>query len=81
MVVFAVLVAVQWDPGLADFLFWLTATWMALARYVEIGRIDKEPRRLPPKAIRDWCRYSIMSLLFAGLLYALARFIAHKGLI
>lgn len=79
--VFAVLIAVRWDPGLADFLFLLIAMWMALIRYVEIGPIGKETQQIRPKALREWRRYSIKLLLASGFLYALARIVATQRLI
>jgi hypothetical protein len=81
LIVFAVLVASRWDPGLADFLFWLTAIWMVLIRYIEIGHIGKETQHIQPKALREWRRYSIKLLLATGFLYTLARIVANLGLI
>lgn len=81
LLVFAVLIAVRWDPDLADFLFWLVAFWIILVRYVEIENLDKKTPHIKPKAIREWCRYSIRLLLAAGLLYTLARIVAHLALI
>lgn len=81
LIVFAVLVGSRWDPGLADFLFWLIAIWMVLIRYVEIWHFGTETQLVHPKPIRQWHRYSVRVLLVAGLLYALARIVAHRGLI
>jgi hypothetical protein len=81
LIVFAVLVAVSWDPGLADFLFWLIAIWMVFVRYVEILHAGKETQHVQPKALRGWRRYSIKLLLAAGFLYALAKMVANLHLI
>jgi len=81
LLVFAVLIVVRWDPGLADFLFWLTAIWAVLVRYVEIEHLDKKTEHIKPKALREWRGYSVKLLLAAGLLYALARIVAHQVLI
>ncbi|MGB8959436.1 MAG: hypothetical protein WCC00_10570 [Candidatus Aminicenantales bacterium] len=78
LVIFAVLVAVSWDPGLADFIFWLIAIWMVFIRYVEIGHVGKEPQHIHPKAVREWRLYSVKLLLAAGFLYALARIVAAR---
>jgi hypothetical protein len=80
LVVFAVLVAVSWDPGLADFLFWLIAVWMVFVRYVETEHAGKETQHIQPKTFREWRRYSIKLLLAAGFLYALARIVANLRL-
>lgn len=79
--VFAVLVVLRWDPGLADFLFWLTTIWMIFIRYVEIGPIGKETQHIQPKALREWRRYCIILLLAAGFLYALARMVVNLHLV
>jgi hypothetical protein len=81
LLVFAVLIVVRWDPGLADFLFWLTAIWMVFVRYVEIEHLDKKTEHIKPKALREWRRYSIKLLLAAGFLYALAKIVANLRLI
>ena len=81
LIVLAVLIAVRWDPGLADFLFWLTAIWMVFIRYVEIGPIGKETQHIQPKALREWRRYCIILLLAAGFLYALARMVVNLHLV
>jgi hypothetical protein len=81
LLLFAVLIAVRWDPGLADFLFWLTAIWIVLIRYVEIENLDKKTPHIKPKALREWRRYSIKLLLAAGFLYTLAIIVANLGLI
>ena len=81
LVVFAVLIAVRWDPGLTDFLFWLIAMWMVLIRYVEIGPSGKETQHIRPKALREWHRYSIKLLLASGFLYVLARIVVNLRLI
>jgi hypothetical protein len=80
LIVFAVLIAVRWDPGLADFLFWLAAIWIVLVRYIEIEHLDKKTEHIKPKALREWRRYSIKLLLAAGFLYTLARIIANLRL-
>ena len=77
LIVCAVLVAVSWDPGLADFLFWLTAIWMVFVRYVEIEHLDKKAEHIKPKTLGEWRRYSIRLLVAAGFLYALARIVAN----
>jgi hypothetical protein len=81
LIVFAVLIALRWDPGLADFLFWLVAIWIVLLRYVEIEGLDKKTPHSRTKMLGDWLRYSIKLLLAAGFLYALARIVANLGLI
>lgn len=81
LIVFAVLVAVSWDPGLADFLFWLIAIWMVFVRYVEIEHAGKETQHIQPKTLREWRRYSIKLLLAAGFLYLLAKILTHQDLI
>ena len=81
LLVFAILIAVRWDPGLADFLFWLTVIWAVLVRSVEIENLDKKTPHIKPKALREWRHYSIKLLLAAGFLYALARIIASLRLI
>ena len=79
LIILAVLIASRWDPGLADFLFWLVAIWMVLIRYVEIEHIGKEPQHIHPKvAVREWRLYSVKLLLAAGFLYALARIAAAR---
>lgn len=81
LIALAVLVASRWDPGLAAFLFWLIAFWIVLIRYVEIEHIGKETPHIRPKALREWHRFSLKLLLGAGLLYTLARIVAHRRLI
>jgi hypothetical protein len=79
LLIFAVLIVVRWDPGFADFLFWLTAIWIVLVRYVEIEHIDKKTQHIKLKALREWRRFTIKLLLAAGLLFTLARIVAHRG--
>jgi hypothetical protein len=79
LLILAVLIVVRWDPGLADFLYWLTAIWIVFVRYVEIEHIDKKTPSIKPKALREWRRYSLKLLLAAGLLYTLARIIVNLG--
>jgi hypothetical protein len=81
LIVFAVLVALRWDPGFADLIFWLVAIWMVLVRYVEMEHIGKETQHIRPNALREWRRYSIKLLLAAGFLYGLARIVADLVLI
>ena len=73
LAVFAVLVAVRWDPGLADFLFWLTAIWIVLVRYMESSSSDGEFLQLSRTALRKWLRFSAILVMAAAILYALAR--------
>ncbi len=81
LVVFGLLVAVRWDHGLPDFLFWLTVIWSVLVRFVEIEDFGEatQPNRI--KARRAWWGYSVKLSLAAGFLYTLARVVAHFELI
>jgi len=72
LIVFAVLIAVRWDPGLADFLFWLAAIWIVLVRYVECGCSSGEFLRPTRPALWTWRRFSVILLIAAASLYALA---------
>ena len=67
MVVLAVLVAVRWDPGLADFLFWLTAIWIVLVRYMESSSSDGESLQLSRPALRKWLRFSAILVIAASI--------------
>jgi len=79
LVVLAVLVAVRWDPGLADFLFWLTTIWIVLVRYMESSSSDGEFLQLSRPALRKWLHFSAILVIAAASLYALARIAASLG--
>ena len=64
LIVFAALVALRGDPGLADLLFWLIAVWMVTIRFAEIVHVGKEARQTRPKELRKWQRYSVKSPKF-----------------
>jgi hypothetical protein len=72
----AVLIAIRWDPGLADFLFWLTAIWIVLVRYMGSGASNGEFLPLSRPALRNWLRFSAILGIVAASLYALARIVA-----
>ena len=79
LVVLAVLVAVRWDPGLADFLFWLAAVWIVLVRYMRSGSPDGPFQQPGRPAHRKWLRFSAILVIAAASLYALARIAASLG--
>ena len=81
LIVFGILVAVRWDPGLSDFLFWLTAIWTVLVRFVDIERFGEKTQHIRAKARRAWLCYSVKLMLAAGFLYSLAKVVAHLSLI
>jgi len=76
LVVFAVLIAVRWDPGLADFLFWLTGIWIVLVRCMESSSSDGEFLQPSRPALRKWLHFSAILVIAAASLYALARIAA-----
>lgn len=76
LVVLAGLVAVRWDLGLADFLFWLTTIWIVLVRYMESSSLDGQFQQLSRPALRKWLRFSAILVVAAASLYALARIAA-----
>jgi len=76
LIVFAALIALRWDPGLADFLFWLTTTWIVLVRYMESSSLDGQFQQLSRPALRKWLRFSAILVIAAASLYALARIAA-----
>jgi hypothetical protein len=76
LIVFAVLIAVRWDHGMADFLFWLTAIWISLVRYVESSCSGGEFLRPSRPALRKWRRFCVILVMAAVFLYALARIAA-----
>jgi hypothetical protein len=78
LIVFSVLVAVGWDPGLADFLFWLTVIWIVLARYVESGGSSGEFPQQSRPALRAWRRFSVILIAIGAVLYALAKMAAAR---
>jgi phosphoglycerol transferase MdoB-like AlkP superfamily enzyme len=75
---FGLLVAARWDPGLSDFLFWLTAIWIVLVRFVDMEHSGEQTQQIRAKARRAWLFFSVKSLLAAGLLYFLAKVLAHS---
>lgn len=72
LIVLAVLIAVRWDPGLAVFLFWLTAIWIALVRYVESSCSAGGFLQPSRPALRKWRRFCGILAIAAIFLYALA---------
>ncbi len=76
LAVLAVLVAVRWDPGLADFLFWLAAIWIALVRYMISSSSEGQFQQPSRPALRKWLLFSAIILMAAASLYALARMAA-----
>jgi len=76
LVVLAVLVAVRWDPGLADFLFWLTAVWIVLVRYMKSSSSDGQFQQPSRPALRKWLLFSAILVIAAASLYTLARIVA-----
>jgi hypothetical protein len=67
---------VRWDHGMADFLFWLTAIWISLVRYVESSCSGGEFLQPSRPALRKWLRFSAILVIAAVFLYALARIAA-----
>ncbi|OGD13051.1 MAG: hypothetical protein A2W20_02635 [Candidatus Aminicenantes bacterium RBG_16_66_30] len=79
LILSAVLIATRRAPGLADFIFWLAAIWIVIVRYVECGCSSGEFLRPTRPALRTWRRFSVILLIAAASLYALARIAASLG--
>jgi hypothetical protein len=79
LIVFAVLIALRWDPGLADFLFWLTTVWIVLFRYMESSSSDGRFQQLSRLALRKWLLFSAILVIATASLYTLARIAASMG--
>lgn len=73
LILSAIFIATQLAPGLADFIFWLTAIWIILVRYVEFSNILGKTPHPGKSALRKWQHFSIILMMAAGVLYALAR--------
>jgi len=76
LIVLAVLITVRWDHGLADFLFWLTAIWISLVRYVESSCSGGEFLQPSRPALRKWRRFCVILVMAAVFLFALAKIAA-----
>jgi hypothetical protein len=72
----AVLVGTRRAPGLADFMFWLGAIWIIVARYVESGCSSGEFSEPSRAELRQWGRFSGILVMAAASLYALAKIVA-----
>jgi hypothetical protein len=73
LVLCAVLLAARQLHGLADFLFWLTAGWIVLIRYVEAGCSGEDFLCPGLAARRKWRRFAVLSAAGAAALYAAAK--------
>lgn len=77
----AVFIAMGKNPGLADLIYWLIAVTIVLVRFVDIKFLKGETLDSKPATLKDWRRYSVRLLLAAGLLYFIAKILAHLDLI
>jgi hypothetical protein len=75
----AVAVALGRLPGLADFLFWLGAVWIALVRYVEYSVSSGEGLKPNRLGFRQWRRFSGILVMASLGIYALARIAGPGG--
>jgi len=77
----AVFVAQRKAPILADITFLLFTIGLILIRFIDIRFLHGETMDNHPATLKHWLRYSIMVLIAGGLLYSLAKIIAHLKLI
>lgn len=77
----AIFIAQGKAPGLADTIFLLITLGLILARYVDIRYLKGETADNQPATLKHWRRYSVIVLVVAGFLYALARIVANLDLI
>jgi hypothetical protein len=71
LVLFAVIIATGRDSTLVHFLYWLTAVWIVLVRYVEAGAASGESMMPNRPATRQWARFSAILGAAAVSLYVL----------
>lgn len=77
----ALFVAQQKAPVLADALFLVFTIGLILIRFVDIRFLKGETMDNKPATLKHWRRYALVILIAAGVLYALAKFIAQKNLL
>jgi hypothetical protein len=77
----AVYIAMRKAPGLADIIFLLAAIGIVIVRFVDIRYFKGETLDNQPATLKHWRRFSIMILIVAGLLYSLAKIVAHLKLL
>jgi hypothetical protein len=66
---------------IADLLLWVLTLGIILVRFIDIRYLKGETRDNKPATMKHWRRYALMMLVFAGILYALAKFVASKNLL
>lgn len=82
LLIFCVIfVAQRKAPILADIIFLLFTIGLVLIRFIDIRYFKGETADNRPATLKHWRRYSIGLLIAAGLLYSLAKIIAHLKLI
>ncbi len=76
----AVFIAQGKAPVLADLVLLVFTFVLILIRFVDIKFLHGETMDNKPATLKHWRRFSITVLIAAGLLYSLAKIIAHYKL-
>jgi len=79
--IFCAMFIAQRKSAVADLLMLLLTLGLILVRFVDIKYLKGQTADNKPATLKDWRRYALMVLVAAGLLYALAKFVAQKNLL
>ncbi len=65
------------SPVISDVVFWVLVFSLILVRYIDITRFKGQTSEGEPATLQHWKKYSIMVVLAACVLYAIAKVLAH----
>lgn len=80
-IIYCALFVAQGKGGVADLLLWVLTLGIILVRFIDTRYLKGETRDNTPATMKHWRRYALMMLIFAAILYALAKLIASKNLL
>jgi hypothetical protein len=66
---------------MTDLILLLMALGLIMVRFVDIRYLRGETLNNQPATLKHWGRYALKIVIAAGLLYALAKFVAQKNLL
>jgi hypothetical protein len=66
---------------MTDLILLLVALGLIMVRFVDIRYLKGETLNNQPATLKHWGRYTLKIVITAGVLYALAKFVAQKNLL
>lgn len=79
--IFCAMFIIQHKGVVADLLMLFLTLGLILVRFIDIKYLKGQTADNKPATLKDWRRYALKVLGAAGLLYALAKFLAQKNLL